>query len=61
MQDLKLPEEIRRVSQNIKIIHFGVVMERKEDPWKQLTGKIIMKQKISVEDMFHFKGFEDVS
>ena len=61
MQDIKLLEEIKKVSQNIKIIHFGVVMERKEDPWKQLTGRIIMKQKISVEDMFHFKGFEDVS
>lgn len=58
--ELSIPEEIRQVSQNIKIVHFGVVI-RREDPWKQLTGRIIMKQKVSIEDMMHFKGFEDVS
>jgi|GEM_PF-4700110 len=60
MQDMKIPEEIKQISQNIKIIHFGIVI-RKEDPWKNLIGKITMKQKVSIEDMFHFKGFEDVS
>ncbi|MFZ3077928.1 MAG: hypothetical protein WA139_05705 [Candidatus Aenigmatarchaeota archaeon] len=60
VNELSIPEEIRQVSQNIKIVHFGIVIKR-EDPWKNLIGKITMKQKVSIEDMMHFKGFEDVS
>ncbi len=58
---LKIPEGIKQVSQNVKIVYFGVAIKKKKDPWGAITGKILMKQEVAVEDLFHFKGFEDVA
>lgn len=60
LKSMEIPENIRKVSNNIKIIYFGEAIQKKKDPWEQLTGKITMKRKIVVEDMLHAKGFEDV-
>lgn len=49
LKNLDIPEEIKKVSRNIKIIYFGEAIQKKEDPWEQLTGKITIKRKIAVE------------
>jgi len=59
LKNLEISEDIKKVSRNIKIIYFGEIIQKKQDPWEQLTGKITMKRKISVEDILHSKGFED--
>lgn len=61
LKNLDIPEEIKQISKNIKIVYFGVAIQKKKDPWEQLTGKITIKRKIVVEDMLHLKGFEDES
>ncbi|MCG2736020.1 MAG: hypothetical protein L6282_06450 [Candidatus Methanoperedenaceae archaeon] len=61
LKNQEISEDIKKVSRNIKIIYFGEIIQKKEDPWEQLTGKITMKRKISVEDMLHSKGFEDAT
>ncbi len=59
LKNLDVPEEIKKVSRNIKIVYLGETVQKKEDPWEQITGKITMKRKIVVEDMLQSKGFED--
>ena len=59
LKNPEISDNIRKVSRNIKIIYFGEVIQKNEDPWEQITGKITMKHKISVEDLLHSKGFED--
>lgn len=59
LKNMHISEDIKKVSKNIKIVYFGEAIQKKEDPWEQLTGKITMKRKIVVEDMLHSKGFED--
>jgi hypothetical protein len=60
LKSMEIPENIRKMSHNIKIIYFGEAIQKKDDPWEQLTGKITMKRKIVVEDLLQSKGFEDV-
>ncbi len=59
LKNLDIPEEIKKVSRNIKIVYLGENVQKKEDPWEQITGKITMKRKIVVEDLLQSKGFED--
>ncbi|MFZ2411641.1 MAG: hypothetical protein WAW23_08740 [Candidatus Methanoperedens sp.] len=61
LKNLDIPGEIKKVSRNIKIVYLGVEIQKTKDPWEQLTGKIIMKQKVDIEEMLHSKGFEDAS
>lgn len=61
LKNLEISEDIKKVSRNIKIIYFGEIIQKNEDPWEQLTGKITMKRKISAEDMLHSKGFENAA
>ncbi len=61
LKNMDIPEEIKQVSQNIKIVYLGVAIQKKKDPWEQLTGKIAIKRKVVVEDLLHLKGFEDDS
>lgn len=61
LKNLDIPGEIKQVSRNIKIVYLGVEIQKAKDPWEQLTGKIIMKRKVDIEEMLHSKGFEDAS
>ena len=61
LKNLDIPGEIKQVSRNIKIVYLGVEIKKAKDPWERLTGKIIMKQKVDIEEILHSKGFEDAS
>lgn len=61
LKNLDIPGEIKQVSRNIKIVYLGVEIQKAKDPWEQITGKIMIKQKADIEERLHSKGFEDAS
>ncbi|MGB8218473.1 MAG: hypothetical protein WCE94_14345 [Candidatus Methanoperedens sp.] len=61
LKNLDIPGEIKQISRNMKIVYLGVEIQKAKDPWERFTGKIIMKQKVDIEEMLHSKGFEDAS
>ena len=57
--DESLPLRIRKISQRVKIIRFGIAREAALSPWHRLAGMFHTDRPVSVEEMPDVRGFEE--
>lgn len=57
-KELQIPKRVEDLSRSFRIIWLGQVTKR-TDPWKNITGKLKIGQKIDIEKLLEERGFEN--
>jgi hypothetical protein len=53
-----LPPRVRKISERVKIIRFGVIKEGRQSPWAGLAGMFRAGSPVNVEELLEARGFD---
>jgi hypothetical protein len=59
LKETLLSPKLQEISKRMKVIYFGTIIDRKEDPWEKINGMFKGGGSIDVEEALDAKGFQE--
>ena len=54
-------QQIKEISEKVKIIRFGIVYKANKSPWDRLAGMFTMSRPVDIEEILDARGFEETA